>query len=120
MKSLLRHFLLLVAILGFVGQSVAYASSPCAEMAMDQSVSMAKMADCVMAGNKASKDQAPGKGMTPGCFAMAGCSTPAAVAIQTPTVCEPLVAAIAATWPVTHSLHGIDVVPEQHPPSILG
>ena len=120
MKTLFRHFLLLVAMLGLVGQGVAYASSPCAAMAMDQSVSMAKMADCAMSGDNANKDQAPHKGMPPGCMAMAGCSTPAAIAVQTPTACEPLVAAIAVTWPVTVSLHGIDVFPEQRPPSFLG
>ena len=120
MKFLLRQLLLVVAILGLAGQSVAYASSPCAAMAMDQSVSMAKMADCGMSGDKVGKGHSPGKGMMPGCLAMAGCSTPAAVAIQATSVCEPLVAALTATWPVTVSLHGIDVFPELRPPSILG
>jgi hypothetical protein len=120
MNTLFRHFLLLLAILGFVGQGVAYAFSPCAAMAMDQSVSGSKMADRGMGSDKVNKDQAPHKNMTPGCMAMAGCSTPAAIAIQAPTMCEPRIAVIAATWPVTHSLHGIDVSPEQHPPSILG
>lgn len=124
MKFLLRHLLLLGVILGLAGQGVAFASTPCAVMQMEQvsakAAPMAGMSDCAMGQHKADKGSTPCKEMTPGCLAMAGCAALVAVDSLTPTIKVPLLVARLDLWPTTSVLTGRNVAPELDPPSLLG
>ena len=122
MTFLLRHLLLLGVIFGLAGQSVAFASSPCAEMQKEQTMSgpMADMPDCAMGQHKSDKDSAPCKDMTPGCLAMAGCVALVAVDTLSPTTQAPLLVASLNLWPETPVLLGRSIAPDPDPPSLLG
>ena len=122
MKFLLRHLLLLGVILGLAGQSVAFASSPCAEMPKEQAMSgpMAGMPDCAMGQHKPDNGAAPCKDMTPGCLAMAGCVALVAVDTLSPTIQAPLLVASRNLWPTTPVLLGRSIAPDPDPPSLLG
>ena len=122
MKFLLRYLLLLVAILGLAGQSVAFASSPCAEMQTEQAMSgpMAGMPDCPMGQHKPDKQSAPCKNMMAGCLAMAGCAALLAVDTLSPTIRAPLPVANLDVWPTTPVLLGRSIAPDPDPPSLLG
>ena len=122
MQFLLRHLLLLGVILGLAGQSVAFASSPCAEMQKEQTMSgpMADMPDCAMGQGKTNKDSVPCKDMKLGCFAMAGCASLAVLDAPSIAVRSPLTLAAAALWPPTPILIGRDTAPDPDPPSHLG
>ena len=120
LNRLIRHLLLLGVVLGLAGQGVAFAASPCAAMVQQQASAMAGMADCMSGHDKARKQSAPCKEMTPGCMAMAGCAS--LVTLDTPysVVSKPLVVAATATWPATPVLMGRSIAPDPDPPSILG
>ena len=126
MKFLFRHLLLLGVILGLAGQSVAFASSPCAEMQKEQAISaamagpMAGMPDCDMGQHKSDTGSAPCKDMTPGCLAMAGCVALVAVDTLSPTIQAPLLIARLNLWPATPVLLGRSMAPDPDPPSHLG
>lgn len=117
LKALVRHLVLIGVVIGLAGQGVARASTPCQEMERTQATAMADMPDCA-AMRDAGKGKAPCKGMSLGCFAMAGCA--AAVAIDA----QPLIARIAeklvlASWPATPVLTGRDTAPDPDPPSFI-
>ena len=128
MKFLFRHLLLLGVILGLAGQSVAFASSPCAEMQKEQMTTMAAsmagqmvgMADCAMSQHKSDKNSAPCKDMTPGCLAMAGCAAIVGLGTLSPNIEPPLAVAGLELWSATSVLTGRSVAPEPDPPSLLG
>ena len=122
MKFLLRHLLLLGVILGLAGQSVAFASSPCAEMQKERAMSgpMAGMPDCAMSQHKSDNRSVPCKDMTPGGLAMAGCAALIAVDTLSPTTQAPLLVASLNLWPTTPVLLGRSIAPDPDPPSLLG
>ena len=122
MKFLMRHLLLLGVILGLSGQGVAFASSPCAEMQKEQTMSrpMADMPDCAMGQHKSDDGSAPCKNMTPGCLAMAGCVALVAVDALSLTTQAPLPVASRNLWPTTPVLLGRSIAPDPDPPSLLG
>ena len=122
MKFLMRHLLLLGVILGLAGQGVAFASSPCAEMQKEQTMSgpMADMPDCAMGQHKSDDGSAPCKDMTPGCLAMAGCVALVAVDALSLTTQAPLPVASRNLWPTTPVLLGRSIAPDPDPPSLLG
>ena len=122
MKFLLRLLLLLGVIAGLAGQSVVFASSPCAEMQQEQAmpVPMAGMPDCAMGQHKPEKQSVPCKDMTPGCLAMAGCAALVAVDTLLPTTQAPLLVASLDLWPTTPVLLGRSIAPDPDPPSLLG
>ena len=122
MKFLLRLLLLLGVILGLAGQSVAFASSPCAEMQKEQAMSgpMAGMPDCAMGQHKSDDGSTPCRDMTAGCLAMAGCVAFVAVDTLSPTVQAPLLVASLNRWPTTPVLLGRSIAPDPDPPSFLG
>ena len=122
MKLLFRHLLLLGVILGLAGQGVAFASSPCAEMQMEQATSgsMARMPDCDMSQHKPGKGLAPCKEMTPGCLAMVGCAALVAFDTATPSIAAPLRVEVIDLWPTAPVLLGRTIAPDPDPPSLLG
>ncbi len=124
MKFLLRQLLLLGAILGLVGQGVAFAAPPCAVMQKAEtsamSGAMAGMPDCAMGQHKSDKGTAPCKDMSPGCLAMAGCAALAAIDPSPAVVMSPALLVAVATWPTTPTLLGRTDPPDPYPPSFLG
>ena len=120
MKCLFRHFLLLGVILGLVGQSVAFASSPCAVMQKERVSAIAAISDCVMDQHKTDKGSIPCKEMTPGCLAMAGCAALVAVYSVTAKIEAPLMVARLDVWPATSVLDGRSITPDPDPPSLFG
>ncbi len=122
MKFLFRHLLLLGVIFGLAGQSVAFASSPCAEMQNEQAMAgpMAGIWDCAMGQHKTDKESTPRKEMTPGCLAMVGCAALVAFDTVTPTIEAPLLVASLNLWPATPVLLGRSIAPDPDPPSLLG
>ena len=124
MKYLLRLLLLFGVILGLGGQSVAFASSPCAEMQAEQVSAMAGpmdgMPDCAMGQQKPDKDSLPCKDMTAGCLAMAGCAALVAVDTLSPNIDPPLAVAALNLWSATSVLTGRTTAPDPDPPSKLG
>ena len=120
MKFLFRHFLLLGVILGLVGQSVAFASSPCAVMQKERGSAISGMSDCVMGQHKTDKGSSPCKEMTPGCLAMAGCAALVAVDSVTAKIEAPLMVARLDVWPATSVLDGRSITPDPDPPSLFG
>ena len=120
MKFLFRHFLLLGVILGLVGQSVAFASSPCAVMQKERGSAISGMSDCVMGQHKTDKGSSPCKEMTPGCLAMAGCAALVAVDSVTAQIEAPPRAARLYVWPPTSVLDGRSITPDPDPPLLFG
>jgi len=126
MNRIVRHLLLLLTLLGLLGQGVAFASPPCAEMAKTQTVSMAHasameaMPDCANCDHDANKDSTPCKHMTAGCLAMSGCGALVALDVLSPVINKPVVTAATVSWPSTSVLHGRGILPELDPPSNLG
>ena len=119
MKSLLRLFLLLGVILGLAGQSVAFASSPCAVMQQERVSAMAGMSNCAMGQHRVDNYAVPCKNMTPGCLTMAGCAALAAIGSLPVNVEVPIIVARLDVWPATPVLSGRSVAPDPDPPSIL-
>ena len=118
LKTLIRHLLLLTVVVGLAGQGVARASTPCQEMVKSAATSMAGMPDCD-AMRDAGKGKAPCKGMSAGCFAMAGCAV-IAIDTQSDVVATQMPLLFAATWPATPVLTGRNIAPDPDPPSLLG
>ena len=120
MTIVLRHFLLLGAMIGLLWQGVAYASPPCAEMQQEQSVAMTGMADCMDAEKQSKHDSAPCKDMTAGCMAMVGCASLAALeAMPFAAVLRSDLAEVAS-WPASPVLLGRNEAPIPEPPTNLG
>jgi hypothetical protein len=119
LKTLTRQFLLLAVVLGLAGQGVARASTPCEAMMQVQASTVADMLPCD-AMRDAGKGKAPCKDMTPGCFAMAGCSAVIVIDGQSHIIRSPMPLLFAATWPATPVLTGRDIAPDPDPPSLLG
>jgi hypothetical protein len=120
MKILVRHLLLLGAMLGLLWQGVAYASPPCAEMQQEQISAMADMADCMDSEQGSTKKAMPCDDMSPGCMAMAGCAALSALEIPASAVAQPAPIAMAKSWQTTPVLVGRNEAPDPDPPSILG
>lgn len=123
MKTLVRHLLLLAALLGLLWQGVAYASPPCADMQKEQSAAtsaMAGMADC-MDGEKQSRENTPPcKDMKAGCFAMVGCASLVGLGTLPMAIDAPVNAASSYGWAASPVLIGRNEAPIPDPPSILG
>ena len=119
LRTLARRLLLFGVIFGLAGQSVARASTPCQEMTQTRTTAMADMPDCA-AMRDVGKGKAPCKDMSPGCFAMAGCTAVVAIDVQPLVVATTLPLLFAATWPATPVLTGRDIAPDPDPPSLLG
>lgn len=119
MKGRLSFFLLLGALLGFLGQQAAYAGGPALVPMMEASHAMPSGMDCPEMKDmpKATHD-APCKGLTLACIAQMGCVIPVTMqdrlALATPHVAVPLAAYQSAVRP----LSGRDVAPEPEPPTV--
>lgn len=119
MKSVFRIFLLLGVILGLAGQSVAFASSPCAEMQQERVSAMGGMSNCAMGQHRVDNHAVPCKNMTPGCLAMARCAALVAIGSLPANIEDPIIVARLDVWPATPVLSGRSFAPDPDPPSIL-
>jgi hypothetical protein len=118
-KHLLSLLLLLGAVLGLLGQEVAFASAPGVR---DEAVAASTMRDdCAeMMGIDQSQDNKPCEGLTLDCIAKMGCAIPPVI------VSSALPLAVAAQMPdlpdllPIRRLSGRVIGPEPDPPLLLG
>lgn len=122
MKRLLHITLLLMALLGLVGQSTAMAMVPTGVTASSSheatAASMAGMECDDMSGAPA-PDTAPCKNITLQCIAAMGCSP---LAVTLPAIEAPEIVTVEpgkSAPSVVTSLHGRSYGPEPDPPAIL-
>ena len=120
--ALFRQFALVIALLGLVGQSAAFAAPPCEFMAkaeMAQSPDMGTMDDCMKGAHKSEKGSQPCKGMTTGCLAMAGCVSLAAFNSTSVVIDWPVFAGQPLIALPKPPLRGRSVPPDLRPPATL-
>lgn len=122
MKRLLHLGLLLLALLGLVGQSMAMAMVPTDVLASStHNATTASMAglDCEDVSGAPAPDTVPCKNITLQCIAAMGCSP---LAVTLPVLGAPESAAVEpveSATSVVASLHGRSYGPEPDPPAIL-
>ncbi|NJR80796.1 hypothetical protein [Sphingomonas corticis] len=118
MKGRLSFFLLLAALLGFLGQQAAYAGGPALVPLMEASHAMTLGMDCPEMEKPRAMHDAPCKGLTLACIAQMGCVIPVTVqdrlGLAIPRASVPLAAYQAMIRP----LAGRDVAPEPEPPTV--
>jgi hypothetical protein len=112
-------FLLLGALIGLFGQSVAYAS---VTPAVASPITMSGISeDCMkMMAQQQQPEQKPCKGMTLACIAAMGCVVPMAIRNDAPALAVRPADPSLAFWPTTTVLRGSDLAPEPEPPTLLG
>lgn len=124
MKRVLHLFLLLGALIGLLGQGVAYASVPPAmpaPMTMSGMTMSGMSEDCMkMMAQQQQPEQKPCKGMTLDCIAAMGCVVPMAVRNDAPALGSRPADPSLAFWPTTTVLRGSELTPEPEPPTLLG
>lgn len=119
MKRLFSLLLLLGAVLGLLGQEVAFASAPAVR---DVAVAASTMSDdCAeMMGIDKSQGDKPCEGLTLDCIAKMGCALPAAVVSRgMPLAVAPHIPGFLDPLPVRR-LNGRTIGPEPDPPLALG
>lgn len=111
--------LLLGALLGLFGQGIAYASAPARAATMEASHVMPAGMNCPeMATAHKQMPKQPCKGMTLACIAQMGCVIPMAFEEPRSMTDHAYASRLAATWPISPALVGLDVAPELEPPTV--
>lgn len=109
-------------MLGLFGQAAAYAAGAHARAPAMPAVVVSQMdGDCVdmMQKEEPSPAQKPCKGLTLDCIAAMGCVVP--FLLKEPLlVAAPRAISALHYWPATSHLAGGIIVPEPHPPAVLG
>lgn len=118
MGRALRVVLVMAALIGLFGQTVAVAASP-ATMAAQAIKPLAMPADCFRMMQDDTDKSAPCDRMTPACIVGMGCSIPLVLDVAPPFLVRAIVEIAAPAWPVAPALFGRSVEPDLHPPSIL-
>lgn len=116
MKHALSLLLLIGAMFGLLGeQTAAAASAPVVAAAPAMS------ADCMemMGEHPAKPDKQPCEGLTLDCIFAMGCAVPLMRDLAAP-VAQAQVVVPQRFWITTTVLSGTDLIPEQHPPTVLG
>lgn len=117
MKRVLYLFLLLGALVGLMGQEVAYASIPATISTPMASTS----ADCMKAMDQEQQPSGkPCKELTLDCIASMGCVVPMTLRDAPPLTASPVPHGAMIFWTTISVLHGSDLTPEPEPPAILG
>ena len=118
LKARLSLLLLLGALLGLLGQGMAYAAGPALAPAIEASHAMPSGMDCAdMTSDHKAKPAQPCKGLTLACIAQMGCVVPMTFADSARMVERLTPARLNATWPRAPALVGRTVPPEPEPPS---
>jgi hypothetical protein len=117
MRRALQFVLVIAALLGLFGQTVAIASSTTA--AIEATAPATMPMDCVdmMRGND--NNTIPCNRMTFACIVGMGCAMPLTLDIGQPAVAEAIIAVGSPAWPSKPSMEGRSVAPDPHPPSTL-
>ena len=122
MTRLFHLGLLLMALLGVIGQSTAMAMMPASGAAVpahqSMQVSMADM-DCMDMANTSAPGQSPCKKVTLQCMAAMGCTPAALVEPEARSIALLIVDQTKAALPLAARLWGRTYGPEPDPPSFL-
>lgn len=118
MRRALRVVLVIAALLGLFGQTVAVSASP-ALAAIESTASPVMSADCLGMMQGRSDDSVPCDRMTLACIVGMGCAMPYTFDVGEPVVAEAIVAIDVPAWPSTPSMKGRSVPTEPHPPNTL-
>lgn len=118
MRRVLRLVLVIAAIFGLFGQTVAVAASPATVTVQATAPAMVPM-DCLEMMQGASGKSLPCERMTLGCIAGMGCSIPVMLDVGSPFLVRAMVETAAPAWSVTPALKGRSLHPEPHPPNAL-
>ena len=110
--------LLLMALLGLIGQSGAMAMAPAPMDAGSMQASIAGM-NCVNNANAPAPGKAPCKTMTMQCIAAMGCAPLALVEPVGPSTLPVVIARVKSALPLAARLWGRSYGPEPDPPSFL-
>ena len=118
MRRALKIVLLIAALLGLFGQTVAVAAS--SHVTRVESVVPAAMPmDCLGMMQSGGGKSPPCDRMTLGCIIGMGCAIPLTLAVGQPLLVQAKVEVAAPAWPLTPALIGRSLQPEPHPPSSL-
>ena len=118
MKRLIHLGLLLMALLGVIGQSTATAMVPAQIVTGSMHASMADM-DCMDMANTSAPGQSPCKKVTLQCMAAMGCAPAALVEPEARSIALLIVDQTKAALPLATRLWGRTYGPEPDPPSFL-
>jgi hypothetical protein len=114
MRRALKIVLVIVALLGLFGQTVAVAASP-----HTTHVESVMPMDCLGMMQSGSDKSPPCDRITLGCIAGIGCALPLTLAVGQPLLVQAKVEGAAPAWRLTPALIGRSLQPEPHPPSTL-
>jgi len=110
--------LVLGALVGLFGQSMAYAIGPSKASRIEATHVMASGMDCeAMTPAHEEKSKQPCKGLTLACIADMGCIVPLTISEPPHGVERAAVAQPVATWPLLATLVGLEIAPEDNPPN---
>lgn len=119
LKARISLLLLLGALLGLFGQGMAYAAGPALAPKVAASHSMASGRDCAdMASAQKQAPESPCKGITLACIAQMGCIIPMTFEPERPAAKRLSVPQLAATWPPSLILAGLEIAPDPEPPTV--
>ena len=113
-----RSLLLLVgALLGLLGQGIAYAAGPSLSPKMAMSHVTPSRMDCAGMATPDPSSEHPCKGLTLACIAQMGCVVP--MTFEEPArVLKRSIASQIVIWPASRALAGLNVAPEPEPPTV--
>jgi hypothetical protein len=118
-KRRLSLLLLLGALLGLFGQGMALAAGPTLAPTVEASHTMPAGMDCSeMAAPQKQSPKQPCKGLTLACIAQMGCTIPMTFEEPRPLTEHAYAPRLAASWPTSPVLAGLDVAPEPEPPTV--
>lgn len=119
LKARLSLLLLLGALFGLFGQGMAYAIGPTLAPTMAASHAKSDGMDCTdMASARKSMPDRPCKGLTLACIAQMGCVVPLSFDRERPVADRVNAPQLAATWPPSPKLAGLEIAPEPEPPTV--
>ena len=118
MRRAPKIVLVIAALLGLLGQTVAVAAAPTGT-AIEATAPATMPMDCVGMMQSSGGNSIPCNRMTLACIAGMGGAILFTVGIWQPIVAEAMPGAAFLAWPVIAALEGRSAQPEQHPPNIL-
>jgi len=118
MRRALKIVLVVAAVIGLFGQTVAVVASP-TMAAIEAPASPAMPMDCLGMTQGRGNQSVPCDRMTIACVAGMGCSIPFTVNGAQPILVEAMTVSASPAWPVTSALKGRSVQPEPHPPNSM-
>ena len=118
LKARISQLLLIGALLGLFGQGMAYAAGPTLAPKMAMSHAMPTGMDCAGMATRDQEPEHPCKGLTLACIAQMGCVIPMTFEPERPALDRLIVPQLAATWPTSPMLTGLEIPPEPEPPTV--